>query len=307
MDRITPDEITPDLREPTLALRTGDPSSAPLRFIAALALKAIRFPVHPGVRIRSAHSGSAQLRIYEPPERRRDGALVWVHGGGLIIGDARQDDPLCSGTAAALGVPVVSINYRLAPRHPFPAAHDDLRSGWAWVQEHAAELGVDASRIAIGGESAGGGLAAALVQRLHDDGGVQPAAQWLFAPMLDDRTAADASLDSREHFVWNNVANRFGWSSYLGTEPGADHVARYAVPARRPDLSGLPPAFITVGSIELFREEGETYARRLRDAGVEVAFDLVDGAPHGFENWARTSPTAIALLGRARAWLAERV
>jgi acetyl esterase/lipase len=306
-DRLTEEQIAPDLREPTRKLVTGDPTSAAMRMIGAVALRVMRFPIAEGVAVRSAHVGRNRLRIYEPRQRERTGALMWIHGGGLILGDARQDDPLCSGTAAALGIPVISVNYRLAPRHPFPAPLDDVHAGWMWLQAHAESLGIDQSRVAIGGESAGAGLAAALTQRIRDEGGIQPTAQWLFAPMLDDRTAADTSLDDVHHFVWNNGQNRFGWSSYLGGPVGADTAPSYSVPARTADLSGLPPAFIAVGSIELFRAEDEAYAARLHDVGGDVTFDLVEGAPHGFENWARDTPSSIGLLQRARDWLAPRV
>jgi acetyl esterase/lipase len=195
---------------------------------------------------------------------------------------------------------VISANYRLAPDDPFPAAHDDVYAAWHWVHEHATELGVDPGRLVIGGESAGAGLAASLVQRIHDDRGVPPIAQWLFAPMIDDRTAADESLDIVDHWVWNNRANRVGWSGY-----GTDTVPAYAAAARRTGLAGLPPAYIAVGDIELFYAEDADYAERLEQAGVPVRLDIVAGAPHGFENWARETELARALMRRAHNWLAE--
>ncbi|HEY0261248.1 MAG TPA: alpha/beta hydrolase [Lacisediminihabitans sp.] len=245
------------------------------------------------------------IRLYRPDERIGDGALLWIHGGGLLFGDARQDEVLCAETAHELGIPVVSANYRFAPDHPFPAPLDDVRAAWAWLQAHAAELGVDPARIVVGGESAGAGLAASLVQRVHDEGGTQPLAQWLFAPMIDDRTAADESLDAIEHWVWNNRANRFGWSGYLGTAFGQAEAPAYAAAARRVELSGLPRTYIAVGDIELFYAEDVDYARRLERAGAEVVLDVVPGAPHGFENWARDTEPAKALLLRARAWLRD--
>jgi acetyl esterase/lipase len=212
---------------------------------------------------------------------------------------------LCLSTAERLGVVIVSVNYRFAPEHPFPAAHDDVRTGWLWFLEHAAEWGVDPRRIAVGGESAGGGLAASLVHRLHDDGGVQPAAQWLFAPMLDDRTAARRELDEERHFVWDNLANHEGWSGYLGAEPGMADPPRYAVPARRTDLDRLPPTYLAYGDIELFAAEDRAYADALEAAGVPVTTDVVAGAPHGFENWAHGTAVAQAVTARAQSWLAS--
>ncbi len=268
-----------------------------------LATRVMRVPQVAKVSARTQRSGALRMRVYQPRHRTGDAALLWIHGGGLLFGDARQDEALCAETSLDLGIPVVSANYRFAPGHPFPAALEDVHAVWEWMHDHAEELGLDAARIVIGGQSAGGGLPAALVQRLHDDGGLQPLGQWLFAPMIDDRTAADESLDRIDHWVWNNRANRVAWSAYLGTEPGADTAPPYAAAARREDLSGLPPAFLAVGDIELFRTEDEIYAMRLERAGVPVVLDLVRGAPHGFESWARDSGPAQALMARAREWL----
>ncbi|MBX9244779.1 alpha/beta hydrolase fold domain-containing protein [Actinotalea ferrariae] len=276
--------------------------SAP-RWLVRTMVRIMRVPRSAAVRVRSARAGSVRLRIYEPAGPRSGAGLLWVHGGGLLFGDAKQDEALCLSTAERLGIVIVSANYRFAPEHPFPAAHDDVGAAWHWLLGHAAELGVTPERIVVGGESAGAGLAAALVQRIHDDGGVQPRGQWLFAPMLDDRTAARRELDPVKHFVWDNEANRDGWSGYLGHEPGRAAVPSYAVPARRADLSGLPATFITWGDIELFAEEDQAYAEALAAADVPVTVDVVGGAPHGFENWAKDTPAARALLERAQDWL----
>nr|WP_243851002.1 alpha/beta hydrolase [Modestobacter marinus] len=257
-----------------------------------------------GVTVSTVKTDARPVRVYRPDTWLDDGGLLWIHGGGLLFGDARQDEALCAATARELGITVVSANYRFAPEHPFPAAHDDVRAAWRWMQEHAAELGVAPARVVVGGESAGGGLAASLVQRLRDEDGVQPLGQWLFAPMIDDRTAADTSLDAIDHWVWNNRSNRLGWSGYLGGPPGGLDVSPYAAAARQPDLAGLPPAYLAVGDIELFLAEDRVYAERLEAAGVPTTLDVVPGAPHGFENWARDSEPATALLARARAWLA---
>ena len=259
-----------------------------------------RIPTSPtaGVTIEQPVPG---VRLYRPAVRRTNAALLWIHGGGLVIGSARQDDRLCGSTAAALGITVASASYRLAPDHPFPAPLDDCQAAWAWLRE---QPGVE--RIAIGGQSAGGGLAAALVQRLHD-AGERPLAQWLFCPMLDDRTAARRELDALRHRVWNNRCNRVGWGAYLGREPGADTVAPYAVPARRAELAGLPPAWIGVGDIDLFHDESRSYADRLRAAGVPVTFRTVPGGPHGFETWATKTTVAREYVAAARDWLGEIV
>jgi acetyl esterase/lipase len=246
--------------------------------------------------------------VYEPerPPGSQDGpALLWIHGGGLVVGSPKQDDALCVSTALRLGIPVISVEYRFAPESPFPAALDDASAGWRWIQDNAVAIGVNPSRVVVGGESAGGSIAASLVQLLHDTTGVQPVAQWLFAPMLDDRTAARTELDAVDHPVWNNRSNRFGWESYLGVKAGSPVVPEYSVPARRVELGGLPPAWLYTGDIELFSDEIATYAERLQAAGVPVEFEIVAGAAHGFENWASGTRMAQQLIGRAQSWLAS--
>jgi acetyl esterase/lipase len=257
-----------------------------------------------GVAIEAITDERPALRQYRPHVPRLAGALLWLHGGGMVIGRAAQDDRLCSDTARALGISVVSVEYRLAPEHPFPAPLDDAHAAWTWVQRNAAALGVDPRRVAVGGESAGAGLAASLAQRLHDEGRQQPAAQWLFCPMLDDRTAARRDLDAVDHFVWNNRLNSIAWRSLLG-HVGDGAVPRYAAASRRGDLRGLPPTWIGVGDIDLFHEESRAYTERLRSAGVAATLDVVPGAPHGFEAWAPDAEVSRAFVGRAHAWLGQ--
>lgn len=299
------DVVNPDLRAAMAKLPKVDPSK---RFFRVLGRVGVRLlPAHrvAGVTTAWLNDGAVRLRVYRPDGAAAGPGLLWIHGGGLVIGAAKQDDRLCATTAGKLGITVVSVEYRLAPESPFPAALDDVTAAWHWVQAHASEVGIDPARVGVGGESAGGGIAASLVQRLHDASGAQPVAQWLFAPMLDDRTAARAELDAIEHWVWNNRANRYGWSAYLGHEPGRDAVPEYAVPARRADLAGLPPTWLCVGDIELFHDEVVEYANRLSAAGVDVTVDLVPGGAHGFENWAPTAPVTQRMLERAHGWLAS--
>ena len=268
-------------------------------------MKLRRAPVLPNVSLQACRRPAR--RIYRPRLQRSNGALLWIHGGGYIIGNAAIDDALCGEIASNLGIVVVSADYRLAPRHRYPAALDDCHAVWLALLSEADALGVDPQRIVIGGMSAGGGLAAALVQRIIDEERARPIGQLLFAPMLDDRTAARRELDAAAHPVWDNGLNHLGWKSYLGKAPGVSEMPRYAVPARRADLSGLPPAWIGVGSIELFHDEDVDYASRLEAAGVPVSLEVVSGAPHGFEAWARDTPTGRAHIDKAIRWLGETI
>ena len=228
-----------------------------------------------------ALGGGAAVHVYAPLEERVRPALLWIHGGGMVVGGAFQDHARCMALARDLDIVVLSAEYRLAPGHPFPAPLDDCHAAWRWLLAHGDELDVDTQRIAVGGQSAGGGLAAALVLRIHDEGGPQPAAQWLFCPMLDDRTVPRAEAAGEYTLVWTPKANRYGWASYLGAEPGVGTPPPYAAPARRADLAGLPAAWIGVGSVDLFHDEDVEYARRLTDAGVDCTLYVAKGMPHG--------------------------
>ncbi len=297
--------VDPSLQPATKKLPRMNLESGFLRWLVGSAS-----PLMPGKRVdgverRIVRAGGVKLRVYIPAEPSGAG-LLWIHGGGLVLGAAAMDDVHCGETARELGVTIVSVDYRLAPRHPFPAAIDDCFAGWQWLRSNLGELGLDADRLAIGGQSAGGGLAASLVQRVHDEGDAI-AAQWLFCPMIDDRTAADRSHDDTDHFIWNNRSNLVGWSSYLGGHFGTETLPPYAAAARRTALAGFPPAWIYASDIELFHDEDVDYARRLEEAGVDVTLEIVSGAPHGFEAWASDTDLARDLLARARAWLGERL
>jgi acetyl esterase/lipase len=281
--------------------------TAVLRYVGNAAISLVPARTVPGVRLDIRNDAGNGLRLYQPEVRRSDGALLWIHGGGLILGHPAIDDRFCAETARDLGIVVASVRYRLAPDHPYPAAINDCHAGWAYLVRTATSLGVNPEQIAIGGRSAGGGLGAALVQRVCDGAHPHPVAQWLFCPMLDDRTAATRALDAERHFVWDNRANRFGWRAYLGAEPGATTTPPYAVPARRDLLDGLPPTWIGVGDIDLFFDEDLTYGKRLGASGVPVAFDIVPGAPHAFEVWGATTRTASSYVERARAWLRQAI
>jgi len=225
-----------------------------------------------------------RLRIYQPEKvMTKAPVLVWMHGGGYVIGAPEQDDIYVLPFVQKIGLVVVSVDYRLAPDHPFPAPLEDCYSALQWVTSQADMLGIDPGRIAIGGNSAGAGLAAALAQLSLDRGEIQPIFQLLIYPMLDDRTVTRVDIDPEAHFTWNNVSNRFGWESYLKQPGGAETTPAGSVPARRQDLSGLPPAWIGVGAIDLFHDEDVAYAQRLQNAGVPCELVIVPGAFHGFD------------------------
>jgi acetyl esterase/lipase len=222
--------------------------------------------------------GGAGARLYRPAGA--DGstpALLWIHGGGYLIGSPEQDDALSRRYVQRLGITVAAVRYRLAPEHPYPIPLEDCYRVLTWL---AGLPGVDADRIAIGGASAGGGLTAALSFLARDRGEVTPVLQVLSYPMLDDRTV-DPALDQPGFRLWNTRSNRFGWTSYLG---GAD--PDVAVPARRTDLAGLAPAWLGVGTLDLFCAEDQAYAARLNAAGVPCEVYEVPGAFHGFDGLA---------------------
>ena len=209
--------------------------------------------------------------------------LIWLHGGGYVMGKPEMDDLRCAQYVRELGIRIVSVDYRYAPKHPFPIGLEDSYSALKWVESHSQQLGIDAKRIAIGGASAGGGLAAALVQLAHDRQEIKPVFQLLVYPMLDDRTVLRADIDDSNNFTWTQESNRFGWESYLGKKCGAEDVPAYSVPARREDLSGLPPAWIGVGTLDVFHDEDVAYAQRLKECGIECEIYVVPEAFHGFD------------------------
>jgi acetyl esterase/lipase len=215
--------------------------------------------------------------------------VLWIHAGGFVIGNAIREDDRCRELARALGAVVAAVDYRLAPEHPFPTPLHDCHDALTWLADRDE---VDASRIAIGGSSAGGGLAAGLALLARERREVRPIFQLLVYPMLDDRTATRDSEHERDLRLWNSSSNRFGWRSYLGHEPGTDGVSALAAPARAYDLSGLPPAWIGVGSLDLFAGEDIAYAHRLQAAGVACELCVIDGAYHGFDVVHHTAPVS---------------
>ena len=256
------------------------------------------WPVPDGVAVRDVQLGNHKVRIYKPEARLSGAGVLWIHGGGFVMGGVEQDNRICSRYAAELNAVVLSTDYGLAPENPFPDGLEDCFESWQWFLEQARDLGVDPAGIAVAGQSGGGGMAASLAQRILDHGGTQPAAQFLFCPMLDDRTAARTELDAVKHVGWTNRNNRAAWSWYLGCEAGAGAVPDNAVPARREDLTGLPPTWIGIGDLDLFHEECRVYAERLKQAGVPTEIEEVPEAFHGFESLVPDSELAKGFFDR---------
>ncbi len=211
-------------------------------------------------------------------------AILHVHGGGYILGKAAQLEFMLRPWAQELGCPIVSVNYRLAPETRFPGAVEDCYAALAWMCREAEALSIDRARIGVKGESAGGGLAAALALLVRDRGEYSLAFQHLTYPMLDDRSLnlPDPNPYAGE-FLWTRQANAFGWSSLLGAEAGGDDVSPYAAAARAKSLIGLPPAYIATGALDLFVEENISYATRLLRDGVPTELHIYPGAYHGFD------------------------
>lgn len=253
-------------------------------FIAAMVAQA---PEIPGVEVEDHWAPGPEgdpdvmVRVYTPSEIDPGApALYWMHGGGMMIGSVSYDDADCKGWAIDMGCVVASVEYRLAPENPHPAPIEDCFAGLKWLVTNAESLGVDANRIAVGGISAGGGLAAALALVARDRG-VDIIYQQLICPMLDDRNITRSSYYVQHPKVWNRRANLKGWGSLLGDQAGADGVSPYASPARAQDLSGLAPAFIIVGELDLFVDECLDYAQRLTAAGVPTELHVLPRAIHG--------------------------
>lgn len=306
---MTLDALAPDLRDAAARLsRSPDVTTRLGRVFGRYGVALLGRGDSSGVTRRTVPvTKDVSARLTLPTTRRSDAALLWIHGGGFVTGHPTMNDRFLARVARELGIPVIAPDYRLSPDHWYPTPLEDCDATWQRIATHASDLGINPERVIVGGQSAGGGLAAQLCLRLRDAGGVQPLAQWLFAPMLDDRTTADTSLDAVEHIGWTNAQNRVGWRHYLCIEPGRTLAPTGAVPSRVDDLTGLPPTWIGVGDIDLFASEDRAYADRLGLAGVDVTYHEVPGGAHGFETWAPEAATTIAFQDAALAWLADQI
>ena len=222
------------------------------------------------------------IRVYRPAAATAPvPAVVWIHGGGYMFGTGLTEDARMNRWAEQFGCAVVSVEYRLAPEHPYPAPLEDCYAALRWTVIDSGP-GVDPARVVIVGQSAGAGLAAGLALLARDRAEIAVSYQLLIYPMIDDRNATSSShLDA---VVWSRGANALGWRAYLGTAYGEGDVPIYAAPSRATDLSGLPPTFIGVGTLDVFRDEDITYALALLAAGVETELHVYPGCPHGFES-----------------------
>jgi acetyl esterase/lipase len=288
LDLVPPIDLTGDI---PAARRVID--AARRELIAAL-------PDIPEVRTRDVHVPGAAgdpdvlVRIYEPVEGGHSGAaLAYIHGGGMVLMSVDDTDFHCKRIVRDVGCLVVSVEYRLAPEHPYPAALHDCYAALAWLHDHAGDLGVDRGRIGVGGLSAGGGLAAGVALLARDRGEVPLCFQWLVYPMLDDRNETPSSHEITDPNVWNRASNEAAWAAYLGARAGGA-VPLHAAPARAgvDDLRGLPPAYVDVGELDLFRDEDIAYAQRLLQAGVPTELHVTPGAFHASEMYGPDADTS---------------
>jgi acetyl esterase/lipase len=274
----------------------GDVDSRRPLLDAIMAQTAAAQPMPTDVKATDFHATAADgadvlLRCYVEVGVAAGPAVVYLHGGGMISGSVALYDGPISRYVSGSGVSMLAVEYRLAPEHPYPTPVEDCYSGLLWLVEHAAELDVDPARIGVMGDSAGGGIAAAVALMSRDRGGPALVHQILIYPMLDDRnTSPDPEIVP--FAVWSYDDNITGSGALLGEAVGGASVSPYAAPARAIDLSGLPPCYLEVGQLDIFRDEDLDYAQRLSAAGVTVEFHLRPGVPHEFETYAYATDVA---------------
>jgi len=299
---MSPNPVAPEFRAALKVLPSFDGiSDATLdatrkAFIAAI--RDVRIRQYPDVAVTTGHvpgpSGAPPVPVvtYRPVASHPDApALVYIHSGGIVSGTPEVDDARCRQMVSELGMVIFSVDYRLAPEAPYPAAIEDCYAVLKWVHDHAAEQGIDRQRIVIGGDSAGGGLTACLALMARDRAEVAVLFQLLIYPMLDDRTGTTVMPPPvMGEYIWTRAANHYAWNAYLGQTPGCAGVPAYAAAFRAADLSGLPPAYIGVGSLDLFLDEDLDYARRLMAAGVPTEVCVIPGAYHVFDVFIPDAP-----------------
>ncbi len=250
--------------------------------------------------------GPLRLRIYTPEGSGPFPLLVFFHGSGFVLCSLETHDGMCRNLCAGAGHVVVSVDYRLAPEHRFPAAPDDCLAATRWAAANAASLGADAARLVLCGDSAGGTLAAVTALRLRDEGGPRPIGQVLLYPATDwHRPGTPSYAENAEGYGLTRATMEWFWGHYLG-DPDRQATHPHAAPLRAPDLGGLPPAYICTAEYDVLRDEAEAYAARLRDAGVPVALTRFAGMNHGFLFWVGVVDRAGEAMAEACAWLRAR-
>lgn len=233
------------------------------------------------------------IRVYKPRNLNDNlPGLLWIHGGGYVLGAAESDDALCVRYVKDIGCIVVSVDYRLAPEHPYPTPLEDCYSALCWMVNNAEQLSIDINKIAVAGSSAGGGLTAALTLLARDRNFPKVHVQLPLYPMIDDSNNTPSANEITEGMIWNQQLNDMGWKLYLGKLYGTDNIPPYAAPARAIDYSNLPYTYTFIGQLDPFRDETLTYVTKLAQAGVDVEFHLYPGAYHGFESLNPQSPVA---------------
>ncbi|KAI1030986.1 hypothetical protein LB504_000034 [Fusarium proliferatum] len=222
------------------------------------------------------------LRWYSSNHKSPSPAVIYAHGGGMILGSVKAYDKVVAACVARTGVPFLAVDYRLAPEHPHPIPVNDVYAALNWLVAHSEELGVNTSRVGIMGDSAGGGLAVATALLARRQDGPRIAKLILLSPMLDDRTvSADEHLTP--FLSWNTTDNETGWQALLGCSRGREVVAETAAPARMVDATGMPPLYIEVGELDLFRNESIELATKFYKSGISAELHVYPGCPHGFD------------------------
>ena len=232
-----------------------------------------------------------RVRVYRPRSAARLPALIYCHGGAFLLGSPELEDPGCVRYALGASCAVISVDYRLAPEHRFPAGLEDCFAALKWAVRQHDGLGIDPARIAVGGSSAGGALAAALALMARDRGGPEICYQMLIYPVLDDRLDTPSMVRFVDTPVFARPTAAAMWRHYLGDEPAP--VPAYAAPARAADLSGLPPAYIEACALDPLRDEDIAYASRLLQAANRTELHVIPGAPHGFDQFYLGAPGAV--------------
>ena len=258
-------------------------------------------------RIPRPDGSQLRVRVYRKIGSTTRGALLYIHGGGMIVSSIEDYDERCMHYTTNTGLPLVSVDYPLAPEAPYPAQIDDALTALAWMHDSAKDEGWDPSHIGIGGDSAGGGLTAGTVLKNRDSVKLPLACQMLVYPMLDDRNVVPDRRFPKQFQIWTYIDNETGWDAYLSGLTDRSDVPIYAAPARAADLSGLPPTYIDTGTLDIFHDEDIAYAKKTIADGVEVEGHIWNGAPHGFDYFAFDSSIAKRAWDARFAFLVEHL